>query len=181
MSVSIHSIMPGKAVERPRKKRVSEKKVLKKVKSIQDKNKRLHVINALSTIKRPWIGRVLSDCLDDPSEQIRDRLLSILGSWDNLDVDRLYPRLNTPPWYVKSIILKLLGNRQEQNAIPHIARLIYESNADVRKTMAETLGQLKGKKSLALLAVLLKDQNQFVRAAAEKAIKAASEIRFTPE
>jgi hypothetical protein len=173
--------MPRKAVEKPKKKRVSEKKVLQKVKSIQDKNKRLHVINALSTIKRSWVGRVLSDCLDDPSEQIRDRLLSILGSWDNLNVDRLYPRLNTPPWYVKSIILKLIGIRQEQKAIPHIAKIIHESNADVRKTAAETLGQLKGKKSLALLAVLLKDQNQFVRAAAEKATRAASDIRFTPE
>lgn len=173
--------MPAKAVRKPKKKRVNEKKVLQKVKSIQDKNKRLHVIQALSTVKRSWVGRVLSDCLDDPSEQIRDRLLLILGSWDDLNVDRLYPRLNQPPWYVKSVILKLLGIRQEQKSIRHIAKLIKESNADVRKTAAETLGQLKGKKSLALLAVLTKDQNQFVRASAEKAIKQASAIKFTPE
>ena len=173
--------MPAKAVRKPKKKRVNEKKVLQKVKSIQDKNKRLHVIKALSTIRRSWVGRVLSDCLDDPSEQIRDQLLLILGSWENLNVDRLYPRLNDPPWYVKSVVLKLLGIRQDRNSIPHIAKLINESNADVRKTAAETLGQLKGKKSLALLSILLKDQNQFVRTSAEKAIKQASEIKFTPE
>jgi len=173
--------MPRKAVRKPRKKRVSEKKVLQKVKSIQDKDKRLRVIKALSTIKRPWVGRVLSDCLDDPCEQIRDQLLLILGSWDNLNVERLYPRLNEPPWYVKSVILKLLGIRKEQESIPYIAKLISEKNVDVRKTAAETLGHIGGKKALALLAVLLKDQNQFVRASAEKAIKQASDIKFSLE
>jgi len=173
--------MSGKAVHKLKKKRVREKKVLQKLKSIQDKNKRLHVIESLSTVKRPWVGRVLSDCLDDPSEQIRDHLLLILGTWENLNVDRLYLRLNSPPWYVKSSILKLLGIRKEQKSIPHIAKLLSENNVDVRKTAAETLGILGGKKSLALLAVLLKDQNQFVRSSAEKAFKKASEIKFTPE
>jgi HEAT repeat protein len=173
--------MSGKTVKKPKKKRVNEKKVLQKLKSIKDKNKRLRVIKALSSIKRTWVGRVLSDCLDDPSEQIRDHLLIILGTWDHLNVDRLYPRLNKPPWYVKSVILKLFGVRKEQKSIPHIAKLISEPNVDVRRTAAETLGILGGKKSLALLSVLLKDQNHFVRASAEKAFKNASEIKFIPE
>lgn len=173
--------MSVKVVHKPKKKRISEKKILQKLKSIQDKDRRLHVIKALSTINRPWVGRVLSDCLDDPSEQIRDHLLVILGTWENLNVDRLYTRLNSPPWYVKSIILKLFGIRKEQKSIPHIAKLLSDDNVDVRKTAAETLGILGGKKSLALLAVLLKDKNQFVRSAAEKAIRKASEIKFTLE
>jgi len=116
--------------------------------------------------------------LDDPCEKIRDSIIQELGNRNNYKLELLYKKLGTPPWYLKSSCLKILGCKKDPNSIKHIASCLHEPNADVRATTARILGDIGGREALSLLARLVKDQNYFVRISAEKALLKASDIKF---
>lgn len=155
------------------------RKTLSKIRSTPDPCIRFKIIRALSRLHLHWVDDVLLESLNDPSEKIRDCLIRELGARRELDLERVYRRMSAPPWYRKSSCLRILGLRKDPNSVRRIEALLEDPNADVKRTAADALGEIGGRESLALLARLVRDDNRFVKTAAEKALLKASDIKFS--
>ena len=162
--------------KRERKLRVS---ALKKIKVTKDKNKRSKFINTLFSKTDSWSSEVLLESLLDPVEEIRNQIIQELGKRENLDVEGVCQKLYHPHWYVKSSALKILSLKKSEKALFHIEAIMTDPNVEVRRGIAACLGDIGGKKSLALLMRLEKDNNRFVQTSAEAAIRKISRLRFT--
>lgn len=136
------------------------------------------MIKGIIRVDSRWTSHVLLSSLDDHCENIRDHIIRELGSRTNYKLEMLYDKLGTPPWYLKSSCLKILGYKKDPKSVKHIAACLNEPNADVRATTAQTLGSIGGREALSLLAKLVKDKNHFVKISAEKALQKASDIKF---
>ncbi len=165
--------------DKEKKNRFYTDSVLRKLASLENKEKRLKVLRAISKLNAPWVLRVFLESLSDPCEIIRDFLVQELSRREIWDLDPLFARLKKPPWYAKSAVLKILGRRKETAALPQIELILSDPNVDIRRSAAEALGEIGGKASLALLVRLTKDKSSLVRAAAAEALRKASHVRFS--
>lgn len=153
--------------------------VLKKIEAVNDKQKRLKMIKTLTKGKEPWICQALLDALEDPSEEIRNFIVSEFIKQEYLNLDLVYQKLLSPLWYVKSSALRLLSAKKNPESIKHIQCIVEDPNVDVRRSAALALGEIGGKEVLALLVQLAKDKNLYVRVIAEKALRKVSKLRFS--
>lgn len=151
---------------------------LRKIALTEDKQKRLKVLKAYARLDTRLAGKVLIEALGDPCEEIRDFIVRELGERESFDPNLAYAKLSGPPWYARSAVLRVLAARRPEGAVRHIERVLGDANADVRKCAAEALGEIGGKDALRLLVRLKKDQSPYVRLAAEKGLRKASEVRF---
>jgi len=152
---------------------------LRKLALTQDKQKRLKVLKAYARLDTRLAGKVLIEALGDPCEEIRDFIVRELGERAPFDPDLAYAKLSGPPWYARSAVLRVLAARRPEGAVRHIERVLGDANADVRKCAAEALGEIGGRESLPLLVRLAKDQNPYVKAAAQNALRKVSSVRFS--
>jgi hypothetical protein len=151
----------------------------KKIQITREKQDRLKILKGIASSKVAWADEVLIQSLQDPSEDIRDFVVKELGAREKLDLKQLYQRINRSPWYVKTGCLQVLGLRKNLSSIKHIEFLINDPNIEIRRTLAIVLGEIGGKKALALLTLLAKDKSSFVRTAAQRALQKASNIKFS--
>lgn len=165
--------------EKDKKNRFYAEAVLRKLESLPDKEKRLKILRAISKLKASWVLKVLLKALADPCEANRDFLIKELSQREIWNLSSLYEKLHSPPWYVKSAALKVLGRRKDAGALPSIERALADSNVDVRKSAADALGEIGGKEALALLVKLAKDKSAYVRTAAANALRRVSRVRFS--
>jgi HEAT repeat protein len=152
---------------------------LRKIKAAKDKKKRLKIIRTLFSSTDSWSSEVLLEALSDPNEEIRNLIIQELGKREDLDVEGVCQRLYHPHWCVKSSALKILSLKKSENALFHIEAMMTDPNVEVRRGIAACLGDIGGKKALALLMILEKDDNRFVQTSAEAAIRKISKLRFT--
>jgi hypothetical protein len=152
---------------------------LRKLSGTASKERRLTILKACAKVKAPWVEELLWEMLGDSSEGVRDFLVRELARRQTLDLGHALWRLDRPPWYAKSAVLKLLGIHRVRESVGDIKRLIDDStNTDIRRSAAEALGEIGGAEALRVLVGLKKDANSYVRQAAEEAILKASEVRF---
>lgn len=152
---------------------------LDRIKSASDTHTRLRLFQDLIENSSPWVCDVLLECLDDASEKIRGFIVKALSAREDLDLESVYRRLTALHWYTKSGSLRILGLRRESGAVKRIGSVLNDPNTDVRVQAAWALGEIGGEESLALLARLAHDSNNFVRASAQKALQRASDLKFT--
>jgi HEAT repeat protein len=152
---------------------------LRKLALTQDKQKRLKILKAYSRLDTRLAEKVLVEALGDPCEEIRDFIVRELAGRDSIDLALVCARLAGPPWYARSAALRIIGLRKAEKAVRHIERVLADANADVRKCAADALGEIGGRDVLALLVRLKKDENPYVRQAAEEGLRKASGIRIT--
>lgn len=153
--------------------------VLRKIRSSSEKDKRLKIIKSITPVNDPWVSEVLLEALDDTSEVIRDFIIGDLGKREQINTNMLYQKLNKPPWYVKSSVLRILGIRKDPESVKLIDSTLEDSNAEVRRNAAQALGEIGGEEALNLLNKLVKDNNLFVRKSAEEALNKASHLKFS--
>ncbi len=153
--------------------------VLRKIRSSGNMDKRLKIIKSITPIKDSWVSEVLLEALDDPSEVIRDFIIDDLGKRDQVNPNLFYKKLNSPPWYAKSAVLKALGIRKDPESINLIQSTLEDTNAEVRRSAAQALGKIGGEEALILLNRLAKDSNLFVRKSAEEALNKVSHLKFS--
>lgn len=165
--------------EKDRKSRYYAESVLRKLASLQDKERRFKILKAIAKLKAFWVQKVLLEALADPCEANRDFLVKELSHREAWNLAPFYERLQKPPWYVKSAMLKVLGLRKDRGAISHIEHVLGDANVDVRKSAADALGEIGGKETLALLVKLTRDKSSYVRAAAAEALRKVSRVRFS--
>jgi HEAT repeat protein len=165
--------------ERTKKDRKLRAAALRKIKAAKDKKNRSKIIKTLISNKDTWSNDVLLESLLDPVEEIRNKIIQELGKREHLDVEGVCQKLYHPHWYVKSSALKILSLQKSEKALFHIEAIMTDPNVEVRRGIATCLGDIGGKKALALLMRLEKDDNCFVQTSAEVAIRKISNLRFT--
>jgi hypothetical protein len=152
---------------------------LKKLAKTTDKKKRLAILRACAKVRAAWVEELYWETLGDSCEEVRGFIVRELAGRRTLDLGQALSRLERPPWYAKSAVLKLLGAHKAKDAVPEIRKAAEDTNnADIRRSAAEALGEIGGKEALRILVRLKKDSNTYVRQAAEEAIRKASEVRF---
>ena len=152
---------------------------LKKLAKTTDKKKRLTILKACAKVRAAWVEELFWETLGDSCEVVRGFIVKELAGRRTLDLGQALSRLERPPWYAKSAVLKLLGVHKTKEAVHEIKKAVEDTNnADIRRSAAEALGEIGGKEALRILVRLKKDPNTYVRQAAEEAIQKASEGRF---
>jgi len=153
--------------------------VLRKLAIIRDRGKKLKMIRALGHLDAPWIPAVFLELLGDPMEEIRDMAIRELSRRKDWACAAVYERLDRPPWYAKSAALRLLAERKEEEAVPHIRRVIDDPNVDVKRSAALALGAIGGREARALLVLLARDKSPYVRTAAERMLERLCDFKFS--
>jgi HEAT repeat protein len=153
--------------------------VLRKLRSLPDKDRRLKILKAVSRLRAPWVTKVLVEALDDSAQRNRDFLINELAGRESWDPSVLYEKLTPPPWYARSAALKILGLRKEAGALPAVQKILSDPNVDVRRSAAEALGEIGGQDAVGMLVKLTKDANIYVRQAAAGALRRISSVRFS--
>lgn len=153
--------------------------VLRKLRSLPDKDRRLKILKAVARLKAPWVAKVLVEALDDSAQMNRDFLVNELAGRENWEPSTLYEKLTQPPWYARSAALRILGLRTDCGALEAIEKTLTDPNVDVRRTAAEALGEIGGQDALGMLVRLTKDGNVYVRQAAAGALRKVSSVRFS--
>jgi HEAT repeat protein len=152
---------------------------LQKLAKTPDKAKRLTILRACAKVRAAWVEELFWEALGDPCENVRAFVLDDLAGRRTLDLARALGRLERPPWYARSAVLRLLGIHRAKDAMPAIRKAVEDAtNVDIRRAAAETLGEIGGEEALSLLVRLKKDPSPYVRQAAEDAIQKASDVRF---
>jgi HEAT repeat protein len=152
--------------------------IMAKIQSLPDKQKRLKIIRSIARLQASWVPKVLSEVLNDPSEDVRNQIIKLLGEREHLNLNLVYPKLVKSPWFVKSAVLNVLAIKKDPDSIRYIEPTIEDSNVDVRRTATRALGEIGGKDALRLLVRLAKDGNPYVRSSAVAALRKASEVKF---
>ncbi len=161
------------------RKKSAVQDALNTIQGARDKETRLKIIQEIANSKESWVCEVLIQTLRDPNEDIRNYIIGELSNRENLDQNLLYQRLHKPPWYAKTGCLRILGKRKNASSIKHIESLVNDPNIEVRRTLALVLGEIGGKRALALLTKLSEDNSSFVRAPARQALQEASQAKFS--
>ena len=152
---------------------------LEKLGRTPDKSKRLIILKACGKVRAAWVEELFWETLGDPCENVRAFIEGDLAGRRTLDLDRALGRLERPPWYARSAVLRLLGIHRAKEAMPAIRKAVEDTaNVDIRRVAAEALGEIGGEEALGLLVHLKKDPSPYVRQAAEEAIQKASGVRF---
>lgn len=170
---------PPKPTPKKSRKKTSMENALKNIQEAKDRQTRLKLIVGMANSKEPWVCEVLIQALDDPSEDIRKIIATELSNREDLDLNLLYKRLHKTPWYVKTGCLRILGLRKNTSSVKYIESLVNDPNIEVRRTLAIVLGEIGGKKALALLTKLSEDASSFVRMPALQALQEVSQVKFS--
>ena len=161
------------------RKKSSMEEAQKKIQGTKDRQARRKIIEGIAKSKEHWACELLIQALEDPSEDIRKFIIEELSNREDLNPNLLYQRLHKPPWYVKTGCLRILGLRKNTSSVKYIESLVNDSNIEVRRTLAIVLGEIGGKKSLALLTKLSEDNSSFVRIPALQALHDVSQVKFS--
>jgi len=153
--------------------------ILRKLDILQDRTKKLKMIRTLAHLEAPWVPSVFLELLGDGIEEIRDVAVRELTRRLDWPISALYERLDRPPWYAKSAALRILTQRKEEAAVPHIKRLLDDSNVDVKRSAAFALGAIGGQESRCLLVRLTRDKSRYVRTAAEEMLERLCDFKFS--
>lgn len=128
---------------------------------------------------RPGSKELYWELLEDPHEKTRNFAINHLADLAHLDTEKIREKLCHHHWYVKCAVLNLMGKRKDSLFLENLIPLFQDRNAEVRKTAAWVLGEIGGKECVKLLMQLIRDENRFVRAEAERAVEKASRLKFT--
>ncbi len=152
--------------------------VLRKLAATPDRIRRLKILRACARLDTSWTEKVLWESLGDRCEEVRDSLVRELSGRGCICLNLAASRLARPPWYARSAVLLVLARRKTREALPLVAAVVGDANADVRRSAARALGEIGGKEAIPLLIRLSKDVNPYVRTEAEAHLERIVELKF---
>jgi HEAT repeat protein len=153
--------------------------VLLKLDILQGRDKKVRLIRSIARLDSAWACAVLFELLGDVSEEIRDLAVRHIAPRGDCPMDRLYGRLQQPPWYVKSAILRIFCLRRDAGAVSAIGAVVDDPNVEVRRWAALALGRIGGPDARSLLVHLSKDRNPYVKQAATDALDKVCDFKFS--
>jgi HEAT repeat protein len=165
------SILSKKKLQKPQPKQPKKE-------SRYEKERKLKTLKETAKINESWVPKVLLDDLEDSDEEMRTVIIDALAQRENVNLNTIHQKLLDSPWYVKSSLLQILAVKKNPSSVPYIKEILKNPNSDVRKTAAQTLGDIGGDEAKTLLIKLTRDPNSYVKKAAKQALEKVSSIKF---
>jgi HEAT repeat protein len=171
--------LPVSPEEDAREPRLQAAEMLGKTAILQNRAKKIRLIQAAARLSAEWAAFYLVGLLGDPIEEIRGLAIRGLIARDDCPIDDVCERLTRPPWFAKSAALQILAAKKVPATARCIRPVIEDPNADVRRSAATALGAIGGPEARALLVRLGRDPSLPVRTAAQSALDKICDFKFT--
>jgi HEAT repeat protein len=178
-SVREDPIIPSGPEDEAREPRLQAAEMLGKTAILQNRAKKIHMVQAAARLKAEWAVFFLVGLLGDPIEEIRGLAVRGLIARDDCPIDDVCERLSRPPWFAKSAALQILAAKKIPATARCIRPVIEDPNADVRRSAAAALGEIGGPEARSLLVRLERDPSLPVRTAALAALDKICDFKFT--
>jgi len=167
---------PGNEAREPR---AQAAEVLAKTAILQNRGKKIRLIQAAARLEAPWAPFFLVGLIADPIEEVRGIAVRGLIARDDCPIPDVCERLTRPPWFAKSAALQVLAAKRIPATARCIRTVIEDPNADVRRSAVFALGEIGGAESRTLLVRMGRDASPPVRAAAQAALDKICDFKFT--
>jgi HEAT repeat protein len=171
--------LPISPEEDAREPRLQAAEMLGKMAILQNRAKKIRLIQSAAHLKAEWAAFFLVGLLGDPIEEIRGLAVRGLIARDDCPIDDVCERLNRPPWFAKSAALQVLAAKKLPSTARCIRPVIEDPNADVRRSAAAALGEIGGPEARSLLVRLERDPSLPVRTTALAALDKICDFKFT--
>lgn len=159
-----------KDIEDYEKKLKNRKDQINERLSSSSTNEKYNILKEIESIEEDWVSDIYIEHLADPSLTIRNFIIDIIVKKKNIPIHVYLEKLNHPLWYVRSSVLKILGMKKISLQKEIMLKLLNDSNVEVRRALAETLGKVGGDDSFDVLNQMLNDPNPWVRTQVRKSI-----------
>jgi len=113
---------------------------------------------------------LLLKSLEDKSWTVREYAIKKISELKEIEISKVYDLLKSPVWYIKAAAIRIIGLRKEEKGLDLILPYMKDNNVEVRRALAEALGNFKKSEALIPLQYLLQDKNIMVRKEAEKSL-----------
>jgi hypothetical protein len=171
--------LPADSEVEGREPRLQAAEMLGKARILQNRAKKIRLIQAASRLQAEWAAFFLVGLLGDPIEEVRGLAVRGLVARDDCPLDDVCERLNRPPWFAKSAALQILAAKKVPSTARFIRPVVEDPNADVRRSAAAALGEIGGPEARTLLVRLGRDPSLPVRTAAQAALEKICDFKFT--
>lgn len=148
---------------------------------------RVAAATALAAIRNPQTINALLDAIQDENQEVRDEIFRAL--WLIQDqtkaVSTVIPTLLEVLQYgsvdMRKNAAKLIGKIGDSEAVPSLIKALKDEDAEVRRTVAETLGwRFKDSRTVPHLIVTLQDTHPNVQVAAAEALHYIGDLQAIP-
>ena len=170
--------IPRPSLEQAADPRTMARLILRKIEIIQNRAKKLRILQTAAQVDSPWAASLLVELLGDPIEEIRDLAVRELIARPDCPIEQICDRIRRPPWYAKSAALQILAAKKIPETALNIRPVLEDANADVRRSAAVALGEIGGAEARALLVRLSKDKSPYVRAAAAAGVEKLCDFKY---
>ncbi len=171
--------LPVLRADENREPRAQAAEVLAKTAILQNRAKKIRLIQTAARLGTDWAAFFLVGLLGDPIEEVRGIAVRGLIARVDCPIDDICDRLSRPPWFAKSAALQILAAKKIPATARCIRVVIDDPNADVRRSAAAALGEIGGAEARALLVRLGRDPSSPVRIAAQAALDKICDFKFT--
>jgi len=121
-------------------------------------NIRNQALSLLIHIKKDEGDQILLDALEDPDSQFRATALQLTNRYPGKDLtQKLVSKLNETPTIVQADIIRTLGERGDQTAIPSILDCLTHQDPVVRLSAINAAGLLAGETAILPLLEMMQD------------------------
>ena len=145
-------------------------KIKKSIESTNKKEKKIEIIKEALNQNEDTRKEILLFCLNDPSWEIRDWVSNIIAEDKGFTNEEIYELVENPLWIIRKEGIKILGIRKDEKVFEYRDNFLKETNTDIKITYIEAVEKVGGKKALSVVYKFKKDDNQWVKKRAEKAI-----------
>ncbi len=127
---------------------------------------KIRILQTISSICDMEVLEEIVSRLDDEDIQVRGEAFGLLVLNDGDITDLLARSMGSPSRNIRGFVALVLANRNEQSAIPEIARLADDESSMVRSCAIGALGHLKARDAADVFVRALEDASQEVRKSA---------------
>ncbi len=145
-------------------------KIKKTLENTTKKEKRLEIYKEAINLDEKIKKEILLLGLNDPSWDIRDFISNLIAKDESFTNEDIYKLVENPLWSIRREGVKILGIRGDEKVFEYKDKFLSDTNTDIKITYIEAVERVGGKKAISVIYKFKKDENQWVKKRAEKAI-----------
>jgi len=133
---------------------------------------RQQALEAVASMSLPEVGKAIEDAYHSSDDRLKASALRAMGigcnpSW----MATLLRELSSTDTDMRHEAVEALGRMEEEDAVPHLAELIYDKDIEVQLATIMALGSIGGTEATECLKQCLDDPNEIISQAAEEVLK----------
>jgi len=133
---------------------------------------RQQALESVASMSLPEVSEAIKSAYHSGDERLKASALRAMGiSCDSSWMTILLRELSSTDTDMRHEAVEALGRIEEEDAVPHLAELIYDKDIEVRLTTIMALGSIGGTEATECLKQCLDDPNEIISQAAEDILK----------